>query len=171
MPRGGCAAALRALALLACVAAAACYHTSPPPPPDMDSKMAFAALGLAVSPQLSFSREGGVKTFKATEDVLWGVTLDRGSASYTLLSYTTRTLSVRAGHTGGGSFSVVARLNATTCATISATAAEAAGATCSVAAAWHITSGPEARPAPRFRLAPSLGVSPDLSAHVNMCRR
>jgi hypothetical protein len=92
---------------------------------------------LTLLPELGISREGKTCTFRSNLPVAWSVVSNSGRASYTQLSSTQQVLSLQAGSTGGGEFTVLAKL--LSCATAQP-AATSLGADCTASASWHVLS-------------------------------
>jgi len=92
-------------------------------------------MSLTIMPQLGISREGRSIEFKANEPVLWSVERNSGRATFTQLSSTAQTLSLQAGSTGGGEYTVIGRLTTPACSD-----AASAGALCSASSSWRILS-------------------------------
>jgi hypothetical protein len=135
-------------------AAAAAPHAPPRSPPRRAHRHAAALLLAAallaaaalpacarqpqmLSPLLGLSREGTTVTFRTAADVAWTVLHDGGSGEYDTLERTSTSLTLRAGHAGGGKYSVVAKLDTPACATAPAVPG-ASSSKCVFSAVWHI---------------------------------
>ena len=94
-----------------------------------------ATTALTLLPELGISREGKTCTFRSNLPVSWSVVSNSGRASYTLLTSTPQALSLQAGSTGGGEFTVLAKLLSCAAAQPAATSM---GAGCTASASWHI---------------------------------
>jgi hypothetical protein len=90
-----------------------------------------------LSPLLGVSREGTTVTFRTASDVAWTVLHDGGKGEYDTLERTSTSLTLRAGHAGGGKYSIVAKLDTPACATAPAVPG-ATSSKCVYSAVWHI---------------------------------
>lgn len=99
-----------------------------------------ATTTLTVLPQLGISREGKELQFRANQPVVWSVAKNSGSATFTQLSSTPQVLTLQAGTTGGGEYTVIARLATPACSSSTAPGATALGAQCTASCSWRILS-------------------------------
>jgi hypothetical protein len=90
-----------------------------------------------LTPLLGVSREGTTVTFHSSQPATFTVLQDGGDSSYTTVERTTTSLTLRAGHAGGGKYTIRARLLTPAC-TAAPTSVTVAGHTCQYDAEWHV---------------------------------
>jgi hypothetical protein len=90
-----------------------------------------------LSPLLGISREGTTVTFHTSQPASFTVLQNGGDPQYTTLERTTTSLTVRAGSSGGGKFTIRARLLNAACAAAPAQVT-VGGHTCQYQAEWYI---------------------------------
>ena len=90
-----------------------------------------------LSPLLGISREGTTVTFHTSQPAAFTVLQDKGSPKYTTLERTTTSLTLQAGRTGGGKYTIRARVLTPACN--AAPAQVTVGkSTCQFDAEWYI---------------------------------
>ena len=90
-----------------------------------------------LTPLLGVSREGTTVTFHTSQPASFTVLQDGGKGEYQTLERTTTSLTLRAGHAGGGTYTIRARVLTPAC-TASPAALSVGGHTCQFDAQWRI---------------------------------
>lgn len=90
-----------------------------------------------LTPLLGVSREGTTVTFHSSQPATFTVLQDGGDSTYTTVERTTTSLTLRAGHAGGGKYTIRARLQTAAC-TAAPTSVTVAGHTCQFDAEWRV---------------------------------
>lgn len=90
-----------------------------------------------LTPLLGVSREGTTVTFHSSQPATFTVLQDGGDSTYTTVERTTTSLTLRAGHAGGGKYTIRARLQTAAC-TAAPTSVTVGGHTCQFDAEWRV---------------------------------